>query len=475
MKDKKTREQIQAELSTTPILGTYEGECADADITNLNGLDITRPVWTNVFESEDYKQAIKLGWYIGFLGHPADADCNDFKDACIVMTEGHIDDNGKVYGKFNLIDTPVGRIVKTFQDAGVTFGISVRGAGDVDDNSVDPDTFVFRGFDLVTFPAYPDSIPKFTEVAASTDLEKRKKYQAVCAAIKANAADINDVNAIKAFQQQFAAQSEEYAILEARKKELEDESEPDTTADMLKQQVTCMTTLFLEEQAKVGRLRRQVTAVKGALNQAHVDADRKIQTIQRIMTAQMRDAQRDAKQQIAAAQEQCAATIAAAQSKQTVERRDAIVAARQTNRDIASLESQVSQYKSQNLKFSQEISAAQRTIDEQAATIQELRRNLRKTVVQASTANAERKASNRDERKMRAIQASLEKFQRAYAELYARASGVDISGIQITASTTLEELQSIIASASGPQVPIMASIGEADFTDLGDENTLITV
>ena len=48
--------------------------------------------------------------------------------------------------QFDLIDTPVGRIVKTFQDAGVTFGISVRGAGDIINNSVDPDTFVFIVF-----------------------------------------------------------------------------------------------------------------------------------------------------------------------------------------------------------------------------------------------------------------------------------------------------------------------------------------
>ena len=41
-------------------------------------------------------------------------------------------DNDEIYGTFDLIDTPVGRIVKSFIDAGVEWGISIRGAGDVD-------------------------------------------------------------------------------------------------------------------------------------------------------------------------------------------------------------------------------------------------------------------------------------------------------------------------------------------------------
>ena len=57
---------------TLAILGTFSGECADSTITNLNGLDITREVWENVFDSDEYKQAIEQGWYIGYLGHPQD-------------------------------------------------------------------------------------------------------------------------------------------------------------------------------------------------------------------------------------------------------------------------------------------------------------------------------------------------------------------------------------------------------------------
>ena len=153
----KARSAIKASVNSA-IIGSYTGEVLDSEITNKNGLDITRDVMEVVFASDDYKEGIENGWFIGFLGHPEDPDCQDFKNGCIVMTEGHIDDDGKCYGTFNLIDTPVGQVVKKFIDAGVKFGISIRGAGDIIGNSVDPETFVFRGFDLVAFPAYPNSM-----------------------------------------------------------------------------------------------------------------------------------------------------------------------------------------------------------------------------------------------------------------------------------------------------------------------------
>ena len=236
----KSKKKIIAS-STYNVLGTYEGEILDTNITNKNGLDITRAVMETVFESEDYQQGIENGWFIGFLGHPEDPNCMEFERGCIVMTDGYIDENGKVYGTFNLIDTPVGRIVKKFQEAGVAFGISIRGAGDIINNSVEPDTFVFRGFDLVSFPAYPESIPKFTSIAASTNLDDRRKYQAVCAAVNANLENINSCSTIDVLQTQFAPQSKEYKALENQRKKILSEK----TFNIDKEKVEAMTTLYL--------------------------------------------------------------------------------------------------------------------------------------------------------------------------------------------------------------------------------------
>lgn len=398
------------------ILGTYEGECADSNITNLNGLDITRPVWENVFNSEDYKKAIELGHYIGYLGHPEDPNCMDFKDACIVMTEGHIDDNGKVYGKFNLVDTPVGRIVKTFQDAGVTFGISVRGAGDIENNSVDPETFIFRGFDLVTFPAFPESIPKF--VAASSDAESQAKYKKICAAVNNNLHNITSSEALKIIQSQFAEQSDEYRNIEARISELGDEVE-----DISDEKIQAVTALYLESIEANDQLKSKIHSMEKAYSSEIVKHRRKIASLERICLSQsikMQEAIR--------ASEIRAKTAVAASSKL----KKSLLSARENN-----------------LKYIQKIDASKKDIDEKTSVISSLQSQLSKTVTAAE--NDKRRSSNLDEKLARltseisACKKMLAEYQDAYANLYSSALGVDLKNITVTATTSVDELQRSIS------------------------------
>ena len=411
------------------ILGTYEGECADSNITNLNGLDITRPVWENVFNSEDYKKAIELGHYIGYLGHPEDPNCMDFKDACIVMTEGHIDDNGKVYGKFNLVDTPVGRIVKTFQDAGVTFGISVRGAGDIENNSVDPETFIFRGFDLVTFPAFPESIPKF--VAASSDAESQAKYKKICAAVNSNLQNITSSEALKIIQSQFAEQSDEYRNIEARISELGDEVE-----DISDEKIQAVTALYLESIEANNQLKSKIDSMEKAYSSEIVKHRRKIASLERICLSQsikMQEAIR--------ASEVRAKTAVAASSKL----KKSLLSARENN-----------------LKYIQKIDASKKDIDEKTSVISSLQSKLSKTVTAAE--NDKRRSSNLDEKMARltseisACKKMLAEYQDAYANLYSSALGVDLKNITVTATTSVDELQRSISGT------INASLDDA-FTE----------
>ena len=398
------------------ILGTYEGECADSNITNLNGLDITRPVWENVFNSEDYKKAIELGHYIGYLGHPEDPNCMDFKDACIVMTEGHIDDNGKVYGKFNLIDTPVGRIVKTFQDAGVTFGISVRGAGDIENNSVDPETFIFRGFDLVTFPAFPESIPKF--VAASSDAESQAKYKKICAAVNSNLQNITSSEALKIIQSQFAEQSDEYRNIEARISELGDEVE-----DISDEKIQAVTALYLESIEANNQLKAKIASMERAYSSEIVKHRRKIASLERICLSQSIKMQ-----EAVQASEIRAKTAVAASSKL----KKSLLSARENN-----------------LKYIQKIDASKKDVEEKTSVISSLQSKLSKTVTAAE--NDKRRSSNLDEKLTRlrseisACKKMLTEYQDAYASLYSSALGVDPKNITVTATTSVDELQRSIS------------------------------
>ena len=461
MKDtrKKIVSDIESEKPKNSVIGVFEGECADSNITNENGLDITRPVWENIFSSESYQQAIELGWYIGFLGHPDDPGCMDFRNACIVMTEGHIDDNGKVYGKFNLIDTPVGRTVKTFIDAGVTFGISVRGAGDIVNNSVDPDTFVFRGFDLVSFPAFPESIPTFTAIAASSDVESQKKYKAICAAVKENLPNIDSCEAIDILQCQFAEQSDEYKALEDRKKEIkgcnltdDDVSECDDV-DITKDKVESMTKLYLEQVEANNHLKKENEILSSKLASNEIESRRKISSISRITADQIRSAT-DAKD---AAEKRCKQLVAASiRMKETI-----------------------SQERSNNLKYLQKISESKNIVDSKDSLISSLKTRLNETVT--ASANVERRTSNLDEQLKRskaeiiACKKMLKDYQDAYAELYSQAIGADLQKVKVTASTSVSSLRSAITSSISRKPSSIKEPEEIDVDDCYFDDDIVTI
>lgn len=461
MKDtrKKIVSDIESEKPKNSVIGVFEGECADSNITNENGLDITRPVWENIFSSESYQQAIELGWYIGFLGHPDDPGCMDFRNACIVMTEGHIDDNGKVYGKFNLIDTPVGRTVKTFIDAGVTFGISVRGAGDIVNNSVDPDTFVFRGFDLVSFPAFPESIPTFTAIAASSDVESQKKYKAICAAVKENLPNIDSCEAIDILQCQFAEQSDEYKALEDRKKEIkecnltdDDVSECDDV-DITKDKVESMTKLYLEQVEANNHLKKENEILSSKLVSNEIESRRKISSISRITADQIRSAT-DAKD---AAEKRCKQLVAASiRMKETI-----------------------SQERSNNLKYLQKISESKNIVDSKDSLISSLKTRLNETVT--ASANVERRTSNLDEQLKRskaeiiACKKMLKDYQDAYAELYSQAIGADLQKVKVTASTSVSSLRSAITSSISRKPSSIKEPEEIDVDDCYFDDEIVTI
>lgn len=445
----KSNKNIQSaadEIKKSPIIGTFEGECADSNITNLNGMDITREVWEHTFSSDEYKQAIEMGWYLGYLGHPEDPNCMHFQDACIQMTEGHIDDNGKVYGKFNLIDTPVGRVVKTFIDAGVTFGISVRGAGDVIDNSVDPDTFVFRGFDLVSFPAFPESIPTFTAVAASTDADVRAKYQKVCAAVDKNINDIEDANALNVIKSQFAKQSDQYKAIEAREAELNKAVDIDEELeDINAEKVKCMTNLYLEAVEANKQLKAENNNLNNQLKTIEATAKRKIRALKRITSSQITDIQ--------------------------------------TESDAS--EKNVAELRKQNLKYKQKIDASAKLIKDKDSIISSLRLRVNETVNEAS--DAKNRTSNLDaaNRKLKsdikAAQKLVEEYQEAYANLYATATGVRLKNISVTCNTSVKELQSIISGTSTANIssvfvePQPVEIIDEEGTESNAEDDLITI
>ena len=497
------------DINKPAIIGKFEGECADANITNKNGLDITREVWETVFASEEYKQAIELGWYLGYAGHPQDPSCMDFMNACIVMTDGYIADNGKVYGSFNLIDTPVGRIIKTFIDAGVKFGISVRGAGDIYNNSVDPDTFVFRGFDLVAFPAYPESIPEFTAIAASTDVEKQAKYKAVCAAVRTNLQSITSAESLDVIQAQFAKQSEEYKLIEDKKDELkacEASEEPEDELDINAQRIEGMTQLYLDTKAelihanetikqlrnhstkRISRLKKvnasleeEITSLSDHINILESTSTRKMKSIERITASQMSELSN-----IQQALEESNAkykTVKLANSKIKIESAKLVEENKKLITANKELENKNKRLENSNLIYKQRIEATANDIQQKDSIISDLQSELSETVTAAT--DTEVRTSNLDA-KIKKLQQDLsaatkliQEYQDAYAYIYASAIGVRLEDARVTSATTVKELQAIIGSSqvqSRPAITDAEEIVDIDYiSDPDNGDDLVTL
>jgi hypothetical protein len=371
-----------------------------------------------------------------------------------------IEDTGKVYAKLDLLNTPVGRIVKTMQDAGVVFGISIRGAGDVVGGVVDPDTFMFRGFDLVAFPAYPDSVPTFTAVAASTDPAQRQKYQKICAAVQADMGNITSCEAIDVLQSQFAPQSDVYKALENRKSEIKSS----TTLNIDKQKIEAMTDMYLDSQAIIASQAKEIDRLKSELKSAVFANKRKTSAIERITASQMSD--------IKSSLERVTASRDSAQKR------------------ISSLTEQLKAAKNSNLIYRQRVEASQQRLDTKQQKLEaecqrkdniiaSLKSDIRKTVTankMQERATSDLGADNRKLMQERdAIEANLQAYQDAYANIYASALGVCFNDLQISSATTVQELQDKIAGATNSANVCPSAAVDELYIDESNDEDLITL
>lgn len=140
------------------ILGTLEGPCADFVDSTRNGRHYSEELWEKTFNDPIVTELIENGGIVGELDHPTDREDTDSSRIAIIMRNKPVKKNGKLWAKFDILNTPLGKIAYTLAKAGFKLGISSRGSGDVTSNydgteEVDPSTYDFKAFDLVLLPA----------------------------------------------------------------------------------------------------------------------------------------------------------------------------------------------------------------------------------------------------------------------------------------------------------------------------------
>jgi len=161
------------------ILGRLVGVIADTVNPTRNGRKYSDTLWEKVFEDPLMQEKINNRCLFGELGHPADREETDMEKIALCLAEKpKKGKDGKLYGVFDILSTPNGRILKTLCDYGCNIGISSRGSGDLytdmdGQESVDEDTYDCQGFDAVLVPAVKEA--RLAYVTESLDKVKYNK------------------------------------------------------------------------------------------------------------------------------------------------------------------------------------------------------------------------------------------------------------------------------------------------------------
>ena len=465
------------------ILGTFDGHSCTANVFNNNDMNLSSELFKNLLASDEFKDAMEHRYYIGFLGHPEDPNCMDFQNACIVMTDMTFDQStGEVNCKFDLVDTPVGKVVKAFIDAGVQFGISIRGAGDVDSEGyVDPDTFIFRGFDLVTFPAYTDCVPVFQEIAASSDLDKKVKFKKVCAAMNTNLKSITSCEALEIIQDQFREGSDQFNQVQERIDELNETSDDFTTKlEVAEEKIKGLTDLYLEALKQRDEFQAQAADAQLRCNTIEVACSKKVKSMKRIIATHVHDLE-DTNDELTKELDRLDAVNIQCNSKITKlqkENRRIVAANEQLRQSISRMNAQKIEASTElkksreelqnfNLKYNQKVQSNSNLIAQKDSTIEGLEKQLSETV----TANKrlESDLSNLDKdiegltSRVEAAEQLVAQYQQAYADIYANALGVHLDRLTVTASTSVKMLQDMISSSTSTSNMMSGSSLSRDF------------
>lgn len=166
-------------------LGRLEGVCADFKNPTRNGRLYPLDLWKKVFDDSLFKESLDNKTLFGELDHPEDRFEPLISEACVVMTDYTIDeDKGLIYGGFDILDTPKGRILKSIVDYGSVVGVSSRGQGDIiesaDGERVDENSYEFACFDVVSTPAVEkarqnvmESIKRVKDISFKESIDKQ--------------------------------------------------------------------------------------------------------------------------------------------------------------------------------------------------------------------------------------------------------------------------------------------------------------
>lgn len=137
-----------------------EGVFQRSDTPNLNKRTYPRKVWEKLCtESSPMMGRVKNRAMVGHLEHPKDG-ATDLSQGAILVTDVKLKEDGVVWGRCLVYNTPAGRMVQEYVETGTKLGISSRGTGSVDSKGVVQEDYDCNTWDIVFNPSTPGANPK---------------------------------------------------------------------------------------------------------------------------------------------------------------------------------------------------------------------------------------------------------------------------------------------------------------------------
>ena len=135
-----------------------EGVFLQSELQNRNGRVYPKPILER--EVNRYiKEYVEPKRAFGELGHPDTPTLNLDRVSHMILSLK--EDGNNWVGKAKIMDTPMGRIVKSLMDEGATLGVSSRGMGSLkpmkEAQMVQDDYYLATAADIVADPSAPDA------------------------------------------------------------------------------------------------------------------------------------------------------------------------------------------------------------------------------------------------------------------------------------------------------------------------------
>ena len=172
--------ESESKGSKWKLIGKVKGCMAPIGVYSRNHRLYEQSHWSTVLSSPDLQERIANRRLFGRPSHMhKKIDDEDFREgrishivSCLEVRE---DNNGKpfLYGEFDILDTPAGRILKAMYEGGAGIYVSTRAAGKLEPIAGDPinkrvrsDSYWLGSIDCVLEPGFLQARPAFEAVSS---------------------------------------------------------------------------------------------------------------------------------------------------------------------------------------------------------------------------------------------------------------------------------------------------------------------